>query len=108
MTERVALTILQNLIHDEKYTRQVIPFIQPDYFEDRSDKVVFEEVSNFLDKYDKLPTKEALHIEVQKRVDITEDEFSKIEQLVSSLSESGSDSQWVLDTTESWCKDRAG
>ena len=107
MTERVALTILQNLIHDEKYTRQVIPFIQPDYFEDRSDKVVFEEVSNFLDKYDKLPTKEALHIEVQKRVDITEDEFSKIEQLVSSLSESGSDSQWVLDTTESWCKERA-
>tara|TARA_R100001463_G_scaffold403_12_gene1795 strand:- start:5930 stop:7306 length:1377 start_codon:yes stop_codon:yes gene_type:complete len=107
MTERVALTILQNLIHDEKYTRQVIPFIQSDYFEDRSDKVVFEEVSNFLDKYDKLPTKEALHIEVQKRVDITEDEFSKIEQLVSSLSESGSDSQWVLDTTESWCKERA-
>ena len=52
MTERVPLTILKNLIHNETYTRQVLPFIQPDYFEERIDRIVFEEISKFLDKYD--------------------------------------------------------
>ena len=49
MTERVPLTILKNLIHNETYTRQVIPFIEPDYFEERTDRIVFEEVAKFLD-----------------------------------------------------------
>ena len=107
MTERVPLTILKNLIHNETYTRQVIPFIEPDYFEERTDRIVFEEVAKFLNEYDKTPTKEVLHIEVEKRVDVTEDEYKNIEQLISALDTEVSESKWLLDTTEDWCKQRA-
>ena len=107
MTERVPLTILKNLIHNETYTRQVIPFIEPDYFEERTDRIVFEEVAKFLNEYDKTPTKEVLHIEVEKRVDVTEDEYKTIEQLISALDTEVSESKWLLDTTEDWCKQRA-
>ena len=107
MTERVPLTILKNLIHNETYTRQVIPFIEPDYFEERTDRIVFEEVAKFLNEYDKTPTKEVLHIEVEKRVDVTEEEYKNIEQLISALDPEESESKWLLDTTEEWCKQRA-
>ena len=107
MTERVPLTILKNLIHNETYTRQVIPFIEPDYFEERTDRIVFEEVAKFLNEYDKTPTKEVLHIEVEKRVDVTEEEYKNIEQLISALDTEVSESKWLLDTTEEWCKQRA-
>ena len=35
--ERIETTILQNLIFSEEYSRKVITFIQPDYFEDRNE-----------------------------------------------------------------------
>ena len=107
MTERIPLTILKNLVHNETYTRQVIPFIEPDYFEERSDKIVFEEIAKFLSLYDKNPTKEVLHIEVEKRVDINEEEYKNIEQLISALDNTESESEWLLNTTEEWCKQRA-
>ena len=107
MSERVPLTILNNLIHDEEYTRKVIPFIEEDYFEERSDKIVFEEIASFLKSYDSLPSKEVLQIEVSKRVDLTQDEFQSTEQLINALGESEYEQEWVYDTTEAWCKERA-
>ena len=107
VSERVPLTILNNLIHDEEYTRKVIPFIEEDYFEERSDKVVFEEISTFLKEYDSLPSKEVLQIEVGKRTDLTQDEFQSTEQLINALGEAEYEQKWVYDTTEAWCKERA-
>ena len=107
VSERVPLTILNNLIHDEEYTRKVIPFIEEDYFEERSDKIVFEEIALFLKTYDSLPTKEVLLIEVGKRSDLTQDEFQSTEQLIDTLGQSEYEQEWVLDTTEAWCKERA-
>ena len=105
--ERVPLTILKTLLHDEEYTRQVIPFVQPEYFEERSDRVIFEEIASYLKDYNGLPTKEVLHIEIEKRTDLSEDEFKLSEQLVDSLESIESDNGWMLDTTEKWCKERA-
>jgi replicative DNA helicase len=107
VSERVPLTILNNLIHDEEYTRKVIPFIEEDYFEDRSDKIVFEEIATFLKAYDSLPSKEVLQIEVGKRTDLTQDEFQSTEQLIDALGETQYEQEWVYDTTEAWCKERA-
>ena len=107
MSERVPLSILKNLIHDEEYTRKVIPFIEEDYFEERSDKVVFEEIVLFLKTYDALPTKEVLQIEVGKRTDLTQDEFQSTEQLINALDSQEYKKDWILDTTEAWCKERA-
>jgi len=105
--ERVPLTILKNLIHSEEYSRKVLPFVLPEYFEEKTDRVVFEEISTFLKDYDSLPTKEVLHIELEKRTDLSQDEFSLSDQLVSSLDKVDSEAQWMLDTTEKWCKERA-
>ena len=102
-----ALTILKSLINDEEYARKVIPFIVDDYFEEVSHKVVFEEVRNFLEKYDKVPNKEVLHVEIEKRSDLSEDVFKLVRLTIDSLEPSKSDPQWVLDNTETWCKERA-
>ena len=62
--ERIESTILKNLIHNEEYSRKVIPFIEPDFFEDRKEKVIFEEITSFIVKYGSSITLEALNIEV--------------------------------------------
>ena len=105
--ERVPLTILKNLIHSEEYSRKVLPFVLPEYFEEKTDRVVFEEISTFLKAYDSLPTKEVLQIELEKRTDLSQDEFNLSDQLVSSLDKVESEAQWMLDTTEKWCQERA-
>ena len=105
--EMFALTILKSLINDEEYARKVIPFIVDDYFEEVSHKVVFEEVRNFLEEYDKVPNKEVLHVEIEKRSDLSEDVFKLVRLTIDSLEPSKSDPQWVLDNTETWCKERA-
>lgn len=107
MAERVPLTILKNLLNREEYTRKVLPFIRAEYFEERTDKVVFEEIGSFITKYDSLPLKEVLFIELEKRTDITQDEFKLCEQLIATLDPSDVDFQWAIDTTEEWCKERA-
>ena len=106
-TERVPLTILSNLLHDEVYARKVLPFIRDEYFEERTDRVLFQQIADYIKSYDGLPTKEVLHIEAEKRDDLTQDEFSLIENLIDALHESTSERAWAEDTTESWCKERA-
>ena len=76
--ERVETTILNNLLFNEEYTRKVLPFLRPEYFEEKCDTLVFEQISSFLTQYDKLPTKEVLNIELQKRVDLSQDEYSLV------------------------------
>ena len=106
-TERVPLTILSNLLYDEVYARKVLPFIRDEYFEERTDRVVFQQIAEYIKSYDGLPTKEVLHIEAEKRDDLTQDEFSLVGNLIDALQESSSERVWAQDTTESWCKERA-
>ena len=105
--ERLELTILRNLVYNEDYSRKVIPFIQPDYFENKSEKVTFEEIVKFIVKYGSAITVEALSIEVDDRTDLTETEIKEIRELISQFNNSPVDNQWLLDTTEKWCRDRA-
>ena len=105
--DRIELTILRNLIHDEEFLRKVLPFVEPDYFDERAEKVVFEEINNFAQEYDKILTPEILAIEIQNRDDLTEQEFKDISVVVDSLKESETHTQWLLDATEKWCRDRA-
>ena len=63
--ERIETTILRNLICNENYSRKVIPFIEPTYFEQRGEKVIFEEITQFIVKYGSAITTEALNIEVE-------------------------------------------
>ena len=105
--ERIESTILRNLIFNEEYSRKVIPFIQPEYFEQRTEKVIFEEVTKFIVKYGSAITIEALNIEVENRTDLTETEIKEVREINSSLTDSSVDDQWLIDITEKWCRDRA-
>ena len=105
--ERIETTILRNLVFNEEYSRKVIPFIQPDYFEQRSDKVIFEEIASFIVKYGSAISTEALCIEIENRTDLNENEVKETRDLTSDLTDAPVDHQWLLDTTEKWCRDRA-
>ena len=105
--ERIETTILRNLIHSEDYSRKVIPFIEPTYFEQRTEKVIFEEIARFIVKYGSAITTEALNIEVENRTDLNESEIKETREICNSFNDSPVDHQWLLDTTEKWCRDRA-
>ena len=105
--DRIETTILQNLIYNEEYSRKVIPFIEPDYFENKSERVTFEQIAEFIVKYGSTITVEALNIEVDNRTDLTETEVKEIRELNGFLTNTPVDYQWLMDTTEKWCRDRA-
>ena len=107
MTERIEETILRNLICNEQYYRKVVPFIKADYFQEYHEKIVFEEIADFAAKYDKVPTKEVLTINLQSRGDLTEETFKDTLSGLNSLSDDWIDYDWLLDATEKWCQDRA-
>ena len=105
--EKVEFLILRNLLHNETYLRKVIPFIKSEYFEDNNQKVVFEEILKFVQQYNEPATKEILCIEVENRQDINDTSFKEITQMVSYLDDQPSEFNWLVDTTEKWCRDRA-
>ena len=107
LTQTIERTTLAHLIHNEDYCRKVIPFIKPLYFSNRDERVVFEEIEKFLEKYNALPTQETLTIGVDSRKDLTDEEYKKIVELIGSLEKTEVDLQWLHDETEKFCKDKA-
>ena len=105
--ERIETTILRNLIFTEQYYRKVVPFLKADYFQEYNEKIIFEEISDFASKYDKVPTQEVLTINLQNRTDLTDEVFQESLSTVSNLSDEWVDYEWLCDSTEKWCKDRA-
>jgi replicative DNA helicase len=105
--DKIEFLILRNLLHNEEYIRKVIPFIKSEYFEDTNQKIVFEEILSFVQEYNQPATKEVLCIEIEKRNDINEQEFKEISQVISCLEDVPSEFNWLVDTTEKWCRDRA-
>jgi replicative DNA helicase len=105
--EKVEFLILRNLLYNEEYVRKVVPFLKAEYFENFNEKVVFEEILNFVQEYNQPATREVLCIETEKRQDINDSSFKEISDLISSLEESPSEFNWLVDTTEKWCRDRA-
>ena len=105
--ERIETTILRNLVFNEEYSRKVIPFIEPDYFEQRTEKIIFEEITQFIVKYGNAITTEALAIELENRTDLSETEVRESREITSSFTDAPADNKWLEDTTEKWCRDRA-
>ena len=104
---KVEFLILRSLLHNEEYLRKALPFLKDEYFEDEDQKVVYQEILSFTTEYNELPTKEVLSIEVEKRKDINEDQFKKIAHLISHLDDEPAEFDWLLNTTEKWCRERA-
>ena len=105
--ERIETTILRNLVFNEDFSRKVIPFIEPDYFEERKEKIIFEEVTKFIVKYGSAISIEALNIEIEGRTDLNESEIKDTRDICNTLHDSAVEPQWLIDITEKWCRDRA-
>ena len=105
--DRIEKVILRNLVYNEEYLRKVLPFIEPDYFNDRNERVVFEHITKYAAEYNSLITKEVLQIEIEDRRDITQDEVKNIFGTINELEDIECDFEWLSDTTEKWCRDRA-
>ena len=104
---RIENTILASLFFKEDYTRKVLPFIKEEYFGNRVEQLLFGEVFKFVEKYNNLPTKNAIEIELNSRRDINEEELQHIKDYIVAIEDSDTDTQWLLETTEKFCKDRA-
>lgn len=107
MIDRIENLILSALIFNEDYARRVLPFIKPQYFNDLAEKIIYEKISDFIIKYEKLPTKEILYISTAKDDSLTDTIESSIKDIITSLEPANVDLTWLLEQTESWCKDRA-
>ena len=106
---KIETTILKNLLQNEDYARKVLPFLNEEYFTENSDKIVFKQINNFILKYNSLPNKEALNIELGE-AKITEEDFKESITLINEIGkdvQEFSDLSWLLDSTEKFCQDKA-
>jgi len=103
---RIETTILSNLIHNEEYTRKVIPFIRSEYFTDYTEREIYKVISNYVEKYNNTPSIEAIGIDLQK-TNQNEEQYKALQNYIEQLQPSESEFNWLLDETEKWCKDRA-
>ena len=104
---KVETLILKNLLLTEEYPRRVLPFVKQEYFEDRTDQILFDLTHKYFVKYSAVPTVEALTIEVGKLPSLSDDQFKQITQTLESFDKEKTELDWLLDTTEKWCQERA-
>ena len=104
---KVETLILKNLLLTEEYPRRVLPFVKQEYFEDRTDQILFDLTHKYFVKYSAVPTVEALTIEVGKIPSLSDDQFKQITQTLESFDKEKTELDWLLDTTEKWCQERA-
>ena len=87
--------------------RKVLPFIKPDYFEGVY-RILFKEAGKYVGKYNKLPTAESFKIELDQTDKLTGEQYTMAVDILPQLFTGEQiDNQWLLDTTEKWCQDRA-
>ena len=105
--QTIERTALSQLVYNEEFARKALPHMKGDYFSDKTEKTIFEEITKFVDKYNKIPTQTSLEIEVQSRKDLNEEEYKKVVAVIQTLESTDVDFDWLVDTTEQFCKDRA-
>jgi replicative DNA helicase len=107
MNTNVEQVILRNILTNESYMRKTLPFIKPDYFEGLY-KILFKEIAKFVGKYNKLPTSESFKVQLDETDKLNEEQYRHAIEIIPNLfSNEKADDEWLLDTTEKWCQDRA-
>ena len=101
--------ILENLLYNDEFARRVVPFMKEEYFHSGTEKIIFETIRRFIIKYNNLPTKEAVIIDIDKDKSISEDQYKDILEFIESLEQKDSlpDYDWLVTEAEQFCKDKA-
>ena len=100
-------TILSHLIFNEPYSRKVLPFIKEEYFHNLSDKTVYNLIKDYVEKYNALPTKEVLYLELDNKDGISEGVFKDAKSIIDDMSKEDTKIEWLVDSTEKFCQDKA-
>ena len=104
---RTETLVLRNLIHNENYSRATLPYLKPEYFSDSVEKLIYREIDKFIMKYNTLPTTESLIIELDNESNISDKDFEQCVQTIKELTNESVDHDWLIDTTEKWCQEKA-
>jgi len=107
---KLETAILKNLVYNEDYLRKVLPFIKPEYFSDRTEKTIFNEITSFTHTYNHAPTVEAIGIAIKERSSLTDDEVEKCQTYIKEIEsnkETSTEVQWLVDKTEKFCQEKA-
>ena len=105
---RIEETILRHLVHKEHFARKALPFLRDEYFSDSSERLIFHRINEFVQKYNDIPSREALEIDLDQIKNLSEDQYTKCVEIIQNLSEPDRvDEQWLIDETERFCQDRA-
>ena len=84
--------------------------MRADYFGDNTEKVVFKEIFEFVNKYKNLPTHESLVINFTESKFLTEVEVRDSIELLNEMyvsREEKVESKWLVEQTEKFCQDKA-
>jgi replicative DNA helicase len=112
MSDRIEMVILKGIMYDENYMRRVLPFIKEEYFitPDKVEKILFRKMKEFIDKYNTLPTKESIIIDLSNTQGIDQDDLDAYVTYLNALEEEKDDvpnSDWLTARTEEWCQEQA-
>ncbi len=107
MTNRIEEVIFSNLISNEEYCRKVLPFIKPEYFSDKVDKVIFEDIQAFFEKYNKPPTQQVLKLHLDDRKDLSQSDMDSANVMIDALVEKETNKEWLVERTEKFCKEQS-
>jgi replicative DNA helicase len=102
--------ILKNLVYNEDYLRKVLPFIKSDYFSDRTERTLFDEITSFTETYNNPPTPEALAIAIKEKNNLTDEEVQKCGDYIKEIEanrQAETEIQWLVDKTEKFCQEKA-
>ena len=107
MNINIEQTVLRNLLTNDKFMRKVLPFVKPEYFEGVY-RQLFKEVAGYVAKYNRLPTMESFKIEVDQSEKFNDEQYQHAVEIIPNVfSPEKIDDNWLMDTTEKWCQDRA-
>jgi replicative DNA helicase len=100
---------LKNLFKNEQFVRKTLPFLKSEYFQERIEKIVFEEVQSYVLKYNNLPSFEAINISLTQRDNLFEEDFRQSNELIDNLqaSDDSSKLEWLIELTEKFCQEKA-
>tara|TARA_B100001248_G_scaffold37781_1_gene24190 strand:+ start:5927 stop:7333 length:1407 start_codon:yes stop_codon:yes gene_type:complete len=106
---RLEQTILKNLVHNETFSRKVLPYIKGSYFTELDERTVFSEISDYFLKFNQPPTTEALLINLENNEDLSDNILGSAQSVVAGFGSFHEDTpvEWLTEETEKWCQDRA-
>lgn len=100
--------ILANLISNEEYARKSLPYVKAEYFADKLERLAYTQISNYVEKYNTLPTKESLIIEIDSANNILDSEYEQCVQIINGLKSDANEGEgWLLDITEKFCQEKS-